>query len=235
MKIKVKPSRLLSLLTSHRFATGPTLPGQDSFTFVRQASRPALFEWIVVEAAGKKSEAVWASVATALTQSMLLRRDLGEEVLLTELAGDQERGWSIIETDAAAREWEGRLVSVALLNLERVTQERGVPLLQRTEQLRRAVSGYTARLNLSKSIPQLVRELGHDADPKLLGRAQRVAWDVRLDEDIYGLAWLCIISYGAVVEEQPTTFSRQNPYTNLELMWRLHLVADWIARSLSSP
>jgi hypothetical protein len=166
---------------------------------------------------------------------MLLRRDLTEEVLLMELAGDQDRGWSIIETDAAAREWESRLVSAALLNLERATQERGVPLLQRTEQLRRAVSGYTAHLDLSKSITELIRELGHHADPKLLGVAQRVAWDVRLDEDIYSLAWLCIISYEGVVEEQPTTFSRQNPYTNLELMWRLHLVADWIARSLSSP
>jgi hypothetical protein len=233
VKIKVKPSRLLSQLSSHGFATGPTLPAQDSFTFVRQASRPALFEWIVVEASGKKSEAVYASVATGLTRWMV-GRSLAEEALLMELAENQERGWSIIKTDAAARDWESRLVSAALPNLERITLERGVPLLERTEQLRRAVSAYTARLDLTKPMPDLAGALNQHADPKLLGVAQRAAWDVGLDEDTYGLAWLCIISYEKVVEEQPTSFFRQNPYTNPELLSRLHLVADWIVSSRSS-
>jgi hypothetical protein len=166
---------------------------------------------------------------------MLLRRDLSEEVGLIELAADQERGWSIIETDTAARDWELRLVPAALHKLEKLTQERGASLLQRTEQLRRAVSGYIARLDSSKPFPDLIRELSHGADLKLLGVAQRVAWDVRHDEVYYGLAWLCITSYEGMVEEQPTTFYRQNPYTNTELMWRLHLVADWIASSQHLP
>lgn|GEM_PF-6361759 len=90
MKIKVIPSRLQSQLNTHGIATGPTLAGQDSFTFVRRTSQPDLFGRIVVEAAGKQSEAVWASVGITLTRRLLIR-NLFEQVFLMELAGNRGR------------------------------------------------------------------------------------------------------------------------------------------------
>jgi hypothetical protein len=235
MKIKVRPSRLLSQLQNDRFVRERIPTAGDSIRFVRETSQAELFEWIIVSSAGKRCEAVWAEVASALTRTILVR-DLFEKSLMLELAGDQERGWRIIETDAAAREWESELVAAAPQNVERLTHERGGQLLERTESLRRAVRLYVARLDLSKAISHLTDELSRDADPKGLGVAQRVAWDVKRvdDEEIYALAWLCVTNYESEIEETATGFSQQNPYSNPELLWRIHLIADWIMRQRSS-
>jgi hypothetical protein len=235
MKIKVRPSRLLSQLQNDRFVRERVPTAGDSIGLVRETPQAELFEWIIVSSAGKRCEAVWAEVASALTRTILVR-DLYEKSLMLELAGDQERGWRIIETDAAAREWESGLVAAAPRNVERLTHERGGQLLERTESLRRAVRQYVARLDLSKPISQLTGELSHDADPKGLGLAQRIAWDVQRfdDQEIYALAWLCITHYESEVEETATSYSEQNPYSNPELLWRIHLIADWIIRERSS-
>src|SRR5207248_1369102 len=113
--------RLLSSLEQHGFNSGPGLSSQDSFTFVRKSKAPDLFEWIFIEASGKRSEAVVASVATSLTSTILDRRGLAVEHLLMEIAEDQERGWSIVESQAEAREWESRLVGVAPFRADQLT------------------------------------------------------------------------------------------------------------------
>jgi hypothetical protein len=226
MKIKVRPSRLLSSLAQYGFVAGPELSGQDSFTFVRRAKMPDLFEWIFVEASGKRSEAVVALVATSLTSKILDRRNLAEECLLTEIAQDQERGWTIVETQADAREWESQLVARGPLRAEQLTTERGEKLLQRTKKARQAVKRYLAHVNLTKPLAAQIAELRPNADPKQLGVAERLASWWGCEEDIFALAWLCIVSFEGQVEETPQSFAEQNPNFNSELLCRIELIAD---------
>jgi hypothetical protein len=207
------------------------LPSQDSFTFVRKSKSPDLFEWIFVEASGKKSEAVVASVATSLTSRILDRRDLAVERLLMEIAEDQERGWSIVESQAEAREWESRLVDVAPVRADQLTEERGDELLHRTEEARRAVKRYLVHLDLAKPVATQIEQLRHNADPKQLGVAERLAWWWHCAEDIFALSWLCIVSFEAEVEDPPKSFAVQNPNFNAELLWRIELIADKLLSS----
>lgn len=203
MKIKVRPARLLPPLASHAFIAGPELKSKDSFSFVRPARVPELFEWILVEAQGKQSEAVYAKVVTSLAFSILDRRSFGEERAVTGMPfEDEERGWSIVETQAAAREWEHHLVELAPLQAEQLTAECGEGLLRRTEEARCAAKCYLARLDFAKPLSAQIEELRPNADLKQLGVAERMAYSwPHCDEEIFALAWLCILSYEAEVEE----------------------------------
>jgi hypothetical protein len=250
MRIKVRPSRLLVHLERDRFVSGPTLLSQDSFTFVRETSDPDLFEWIIVEASGKASEAVCASIGIALTRTILMRDDsISHETPLFEIAENQERGWTIIETTSAARAWESKLTALAPRAVECLTLERAGDLLRRTNYLRRVVKKYISILDLSVPLSFQISHFRKAHDAKLSGVARRLAWGVAVrqasdiaqrlawvdSEDIYELAWLCIATNETTEEEEPMNFSHQNPNSNSDLMWRIHLIADWIMRHLDSP
>jgi hypothetical protein len=229
-KMKVRPSRLASCLAERGFVQGPEMSSEGSISFVREAKTPEIYEWIIVHAAGKRAEAVSASIVISLTcERPLYKIALAEDRLLLDVADNQERGWSIVETDSAARSWEGKLAEIVPGKLAEFTREFGGELLRRTEDVRRSVKRYCAKLDLSKPIAVLIDELRPRGDSKLLGVAERCAWEYHPDaEDIFGLAWLCIVAFEKEIEASPTGFALENSNFHLGLQCRMYLLADWL-------
>lgn len=226
----VNPSRIGKLLEPHGFVLGRTSRIEKSYSFFRSDQEPELFQWIKVEGAGRRGEAVAAEVAVSVTKRVSLT-GLMELHLIKEIASVKERGWTIISTAKEARAWENRLASIGPLRATEFARERGPELLSTTDSARRAAKHYLEHLDLERSLDEQLHQLRQRCDQALIERAERLAaWPGVMQEyhaeDVYLLCTSCILCYENEVETASTSFSREDPLENAPLMWRIQLVAD---------
>jgi hypothetical protein len=228
--MKINVSRIIALLRPEGFVLGRTSRIEKSFAFVRPDQRPELYQWIIVNCAGKNGEAVVGKVAVALTTHKGLK-GLMKSQLLFEIAQVKERGWTKIYEAAEARAWEREFVAIAPRRAVELAAEAGAELLETTKSARNAAHAYLEHLDLSKPVPELLNEAISRVDSRRLAEAQKLAeapavLQVFGAQDIYLLACLCILEYEEEVEDVGTSFYGQKPIQNKQLMWRIQLIAD---------
>src|SRR5689334_17378277 len=103
--MKVEPSRLANALRDERFQLAHQACGDNAFVLLREDLAPDLFQWIWVNASGKRGEAVFAYAAVSVAKWIAFKGLMDLRPMI-ELGENPERGTTIIETDVKAQAWE---------------------------------------------------------------------------------------------------------------------------------
>lgn len=227
--MSISVARIRSILEQDGFVlVGNNTSGQSSFR--RTASQSHLFEWIIVDCAGRQHEAVVGSIATSVTKC-ILTKGLMEMRLLDEIAGIEERGWTIVDSIRHAKEWEAQLAKVAPMRSAEMATEVGPDILERTKLARIAVGKYLGSLTHMEDVDIQLKLLRGQAKQYIVADAERLAnWPGVLQvagaEAQYLLATLCVLYFQRHVEDESFTFMGSDPLENDQLMWRIQLLAD---------
>ncbi len=226
--MKIRHKRLAKLLKPHRFTTVSRSPVSHGWHFVRSSHIPDLFESIIVESQGKRGEAVSASVGIAVTQTVM-EKVLGNVQILEDMAGDPRRGWTIIDDDSDAREWEQKLATIGPVRAARWADSRGPELLQSTAPLRAIVNRYEECLprhdSLSQSLALLKRNLDHATELAAERFSESPLFDVEGVKALcYQVACHLITSQSAMIESR--SFIGHEPDKDSELPDRIEWLAD---------
>lgn len=227
--MKIRLSRIAKLLQPLRFTHRTDSP-MSGTAFVRVESSNPVTQWINVDWSGRERDAVYAYIGVGVSRHLLTSGLVYEEPLV-EINEIRERGWTIIDTDEKAKEWEALLVRAAPSRVAALVAQHGPPLLRKTESARAAVQRYLARIGSIKSVKDRLGDLTRSASAEVIAEAERLAswpWvlSVPKAEDVYFLSCLSILLFSPEVENETTNFTGRDPRKDLELMWRIQLIAD---------
>ena len=231
---KVSETRLSGLLCASGFRSVSRWHGD--YAWNRWNSLLGVSEWILVEFAGKRNEAVTAKVGVGITGTLAfgISTELLVEVADVREIDDKDgfwipgRGRAIIETLERAQEWERRLAKVAPAAAHSYALQHGDELLNQTTHARQRSAHLVRQLDCKKSLYQHIQELtarhGRDSRKKAerLAEWPGVAHTCEMDE-LYLLA-CCAVLTG----EEGLALAGLDPLKHDELMWQIQLVADGI-------
>lgn len=226
---KVNPFRLLDLLKPDGFSLGLKTRAADAFTVVRPSPFKDLWESIIVDAQGRRGEAVYASVGASATATVMYKI-LGDVMVLEELGEDRERGWTVIEDDSKAIAWEAQLAEVGPARAREWALKTGPKILQDTDTAREAVSQYLLLLGSVRNLDATLASLHGAVSAAIVDDVHRLsecpgATGVPGTEVAYQVAYYTILHYSRKVESG-RSFVGHNPGDDLELMQRIHILAD---------
>jgi hypothetical protein len=223
--VRLDQETLRGLLQAQGFDTS-WRSGND-LGFVRMVD--GLYEHVVIGSAGREGDAVYANVAISIVQHRLGTKGMCELRLVEEVAGDAERGWTVIRTVDGSREWAQRVAEVAPRAATALAAEKGPALLARTAAARAAVEGYLKKLPDVADLEAL--------KSWLLGRLEgdRVALARRLADGpgvlvkagaelLYVVACLAIVLFE--IGNSSLSQVSFDPLEDRELMWRIQLLVD---------
>jgi hypothetical protein len=226
--MRIHRGRLLALLEQHGFSYGPESRATDALIFVRPGHRDELFESIIVDSQGKRGEAVYASVGVAVT-SQVAYKVLGEVQLLGELGQDPNRGWTIIEDDRKAIEWERQLSTIGPTRAKEWADIAGPKVLRQTEDTRIAVGKYLALVKPTEDPEWLIARMEQAASKSIAHEAERIHACPILNggpdqQAAYRVACYVIVAYSEEVEKR--SFRGTDPMNDTNLMYRVIMLAD---------
>jgi hypothetical protein len=229
----ITPDRLLNAFAGLGFHIRQGA-SKGSFGIVRPTNDASLFEWIIVESAGRQHEAIAATVAVSVTKNVPFFR-LMEMKPVVEIADDSFRGSAVVSSEGAADNWIGRLRYLALQYIAATTASRGAMLLEKTLRTRQAVEKYWFFLSLRDKLldPAVVDSLNTRREAARLAEWPGVVHLFGAD-DVYLSACLTILRLENQVEESSESFMGKNPLINQELMWRIQLLVDRLLDSNGS-
>jgi hypothetical protein len=158
---------------------------------------------------------------------------LGDVQFLEELGEDPERGWTIIEDDAKAIQWESRLAEIGPIRAMEWATARGPQLLQDTAQVRAAVADYYSLLNRAESLEAALLEMKSTTRKQLVEEAERLSTcpifrngpDAEL---AYHVACQVILSHSERVDG--TSYIGHDPMNDAELLKRIEILVDRLSR-----
>jgi hypothetical protein len=219
---------LFALLEQHGFSYGPESRTTDALIFVRPSHRDALFESIIVDSQGKRGEAVYASVGVAVTRQVAYKV-LGEVQLLGELGGDPNRGWTIIEDDRKAEEWEHQLSAIGPMRAREWADIAGLKVLRQTEGTRIAVAKYLTLVEPTEDLERVLGHLKRAASKSIADEAERLHACPILNggpnqQAAYRVACYVIVANSEEVERR--SFLGADPMNDVNLMYRVIMLAD---------
>ena len=228
--MKVEPSRLANALRDERFQLAQQACGDNAFVLLREDLVPDLFQWIWVNASGKRGEAVFAYAAVSVAKWIAFKGLMDLRPMI-ELGENPERGTTIIETDVKAQAWERKLIEYAPQEVSRFAAERGSALLETTKTARRSVAEYLKRVDLSDSAARALLTMWDGADETTCTEADRLMnWtamqQIRGRETLYEMACLWVLRYSSEVDGACVSYFGQDPLENTDLMWRIQLIVD---------
>ncbi len=169
--MRVRQKRMSDLLKQNGFAYGPACRTASDLIFSRPSRVPDLFESIIIGAQGRRGEAVYASVGVAITRRVAYKR-LGDVHFIEELGEDALRGWTIIENDRKALQWEARLAEIGPRRATEWANARGPTLLQDTKQVRAAVAEYYKLLDPAETLEQTLAEVKRNNSKQMVEEAE---------------------------------------------------------------
>jgi hypothetical protein len=216
------------MLKEQGFSYGPEPRTTDDLVFTRPSHKAELFESIIVGGQGKRGEAVSAEVGVAVTNWVMYKL-LGDVQFLSELGEDPQRGWTIIEDDDKARQWETRLVEVGPVRAKEWAASRGPQLLQETAHARAAVSKYLCLLEPTTNLHQKLALLKSASNKRILEETERLTacpifGDGPNTELAYRVACQLIVSHSENVEGK--SYLGHEPMNDPELLSRIEILAD---------
>jgi hypothetical protein len=231
---KISVTRLSDLLAATGFHLATRWYG--GYAWSRWNLVLGVSEWVLVEFAGKKYEAVSANVGVGITRTLAF--GVTHE-LLVEVADVREmfdkngfwtpnRGQAIIETAKRAKAWEQQVAEVAPSAAERYALQYGNELLNRTTHARQRSRELLRQLNSTRSLHLQIQEMEarHGYTFKKAA-AQLAEWPGVMQlidaEELYLFA-CCAVLTG----EEGTALTDEDPLKNDDLMWQIQLVTDGI-------
>jgi hypothetical protein len=231
--MKVRQNRLLGLLEDAGFVYGPKSRTSDDLIFTRSSQIGELFESIIVGCQGKRGEAVYASVGVAVTRKVMYKL-LGDVRFLEELGEDPQRGWTIIEDDSKAIQWESRLAEIGAIRATEWANVRGPQLLQETSRARAAAAEYFKLLGPAESLEGTLAALRRTSGKQNAEDADRLSTcpifgngpDVGL---AYRIACHVILSHSERVDG--SSYVGRDPLNELALLERIEILVDKISMS----
>jgi hypothetical protein len=226
--MKVRQDRLLGVLKAHGFSYGPEPRTSDDIVFTRPSHLADLYESIILGGQGRQREAVSAEVGISVTRRVMYKL-LGDVRFLAELGEDQQRGWTMIEDDVKARQWEARLAEVGPVKAKEWAEARGPRLLQQTLQARSAANKYLALLRPAKNLAETLTALRNFGDRRVLDEAERLAacplfGDGPDVESAYRVACHLIASHSDEVDGK--SWFGHDPVQDTALLERVEILAD---------
>lgn len=228
--MKIRPNRIQSLLNADWMLFGREWFETDCFALVRASQLTGLYESLIVDSQGKRSEAVNASVGISVTRQVSFKR-LGETRHIDKLDADRESGWTIIESAAEAVRWESQLVSCGPQIAIALASDNGPRLLIDTEMLRGIVQGYLNRLASFSNVDKMFAQIRNtsDATVNLLGErlfdSCKFLITNKAAETPYRVACHSIIRFSEEVESG-ISYAGESPLVNSGLLDRVVLLAD---------
>jgi hypothetical protein len=226
--VKVRQKRLIGLLKETGFKYGPKSRTSDDLIFTRPSQIGELFESIIVGCQGKSGEAVYASVGVAVTRKVMYKL-LGDVQFLEEVGEDPQRGWTIIEDDGKAIQWESRLAEIGPIRAMEWANARGPQLLQDTAQARAAVAEYYNLLKPAESLEATLLEMKSTTRKQLAEDAERLSTcplfrngpDAEL---AYQIACQVILSHSERIDG--TSYIGHDPMNDTALLERIEILVD---------
>ncbi len=218
--------RLSGMLEAEGFVQG--FPWFGSPAWSRGHSNPDLHEWIVVSSSGKLAEAVYGYAGVGITQRVPFRVDC---TILSEIAEIKKRAWTVIHSDAEAATWERRFVVAAPARAQAVCIERGATFLEQTLKARKAAETYLRLAKATGALSAEVAAIKCSFATEEIAAAERLVnssgvCQAAVAVDLYFLACLIIARYSREVGQGELDILVQSPSVNLDLMWRIQLIAD---------
>jgi hypothetical protein len=226
--MKVRQNRLLALLNGHGFVLGPQSRTDNSLIFIKPSHIEDLFESIILNSQGKRGEAVYASVGIAVTRQVAYKV-LGDVQFLHELGEDPTRGWTIIEDDRKARQWEAQLANVAPVRARDWADARGAKVLRDTAEIRTAVDKYLSLVHPIHDLGQVLANLKQASSEQTSAEAERlhacpILRGVTGAEVAYEVACYLIVRHAQDVEG--LSYLGSDPIGDKRLMHRVIVLAD---------
>jgi hypothetical protein len=215
------------LLQAHGFDA--TWRSGSDFGFVRPSTVAGLFEHVAIGSAGREGDAAYANVAVSIVQHRLGTKGMCELRLVEEVAGDAERGWTVMRSAEAWREWARRLAEMAPHAASILATEKGPALLARTAVARAAVEGHLKQLPDAADLDTLKGWLLGRLDADGVASARRLAAGPGVlqkagAEIVYEAACLAIVLFE--VRGQSVADAKLDPLGDRDLMWRIQLLVD---------
>lgn len=197
--------------------------------FVRPSTVAGLFEHVVIGSAGREGEAVYANVAVSIVQHRLGTKGMCELRLVEEVAGDAERGWTVMRSLEESRDWARRLAGMAPRIASALAAERGQALLARTAVARAAVEAHLKRLPDAADLDALKAWLLGRLDADGVALARRLAAGPGVlqkagAEFVHEVACLALVLFEA--KGQRVAEAKLDPLGDRDLMWRIQLLVD---------
>jgi hypothetical protein len=149
--------------------------------------------------------------------------------LVEEVAGDAERGWTVMRSVEESREWARRLAGVAPRAASALATEKGPALLARTAVARAAVDGHLIQLPDAADLDALKAWLLGRLDTDGVAMARRLAAGAGVlqkagAELVYEVACLAIVLFE--VRGERVAGAKLDPLGDRGLMWRIQLIVD---------
>ncbi|MES2793027.1 MAG: hypothetical protein V4719_25670 [Planctomycetota bacterium] len=231
--MKIRQKRLFELLRVHGFASNIISPISGDLTFVRSSHINELFESIIVGTQGKQGEAVYASVGIAITHAVMYEL-LGNVQFLDEMGEDPQRGWTIIEDDEKARQWETRLAEISSVRAKEMANRFGPQLLQETTELRSVVKKYESTLEPTMTPDKVLAALKSLRSNEVAVEAERLSSCPIFPNDgkkgtIYQIA--CHVIACRSVDIEGISFIGHDPMSDTALLARIELLADKLCQA----
>jgi hypothetical protein len=167
-------------------------------------------------------------VGIAVTMTVM-HKLLGDVQFLAELGEDPQRGWTIIEDDAKARQWEARLAEVGPVRAREWADARGPQLLQETAQAREAANKYLSLLEPTMNLQLQLEALKNASNKRVFEEAERLSacpifGDGAETELAYRIACQAILLHSEEVEAW--SYFGHDPMNDTRLLERIEILAD---------
>ena len=233
--MKVNPLRTLARFPKEEGFELGWVGEPGGFALVRASHLPDLFDQVWVDSAGQGGEAVSAYIGVSVVRGQGGTKGLVELTPLAEIAGVPERGYTLITKKNQTLEWEGRLAAVAGVRAKEFADAKGQGLLASTAAARSAAARYFGWLDAGSESNGSYARLRDRATPEHIEKARRLArWPgvLRFEEGhaLYDLAALCLVLFEETVEGTRGHFCSADPLENSDVMWRIQLLVDLLAR-----
>lgn len=207
----ISVERLTTLLSPHGFRLIRRNNGCHEVVFGRRSYADDLTERIHIHAQGEAGGAVPARLA------ILVDGLAAEWELLTDLAENKERGWTIIDTTEKAIAWEKKLAEVAPARLTELAREKGPNLLARTEHVRSQARAYLAFLGEIGDAHALLPRLRAMATPEQNAEVDRLVQRLAVvyipnGDPVYKIVGLTLYLFSGKTERDANRFLQSDVY-----------------------
>ena len=224
----INHERLLTLLEPVGFELVWLSSIERMGEFSRKSAEAGAYEFLVYRCHGRRGHAVGGLLRLSVTRRVAGHGML-ESRVLSDVAEDADRGWTMIRSATHAREWEHRFAEVGPKAVVQFSQEIAPELVRRTAAARRASTVYLRRIDSGRGLWRRIRELQERVGPECVLEAERMARSAmfwRGAEDHYEVACLGILAYEGEVEPAERSWRGEDPRTCPQLMWRIQFIAD---------
>lgn len=232
MALKISQKRLCKHLAPLGFFQVGCNVRTGTLLFSRESEKSELWERIEVICQGKHGEAVYAYAWVSVVRGINATKGLVEGELLLELASVPERGWTIIESGAQARDWESRLTEVGPKKCQLIARLKGDSLLASTANARSASKAVFDWLVDTANVLDIEELLERTSTADQLKHARRLAdWpgvlQIRDAEHVYRIATIALIRCATELSDLTVNVDA-DPLYDFNLRWVVQLLVDRI-------